>query len=83
MQVRAHWLHRNNELLGATASALADALAAAGGGAEAAQQAAASLDVLSWTYPPGSTVRKGMRQSFAVLPCTCSGTMWTLILDGG
>ena len=54
-QIRRAHLHPHNELLGATANTLADALAADGSLAEAAQQCSASLDILSGTYPPDST----------------------------
>ena len=55
LQVRRAHLHPHNELLGATADALADALAARGKFDDAAQHCSASLDVLSRSYPPDST----------------------------
>lgn len=63
---RAH-LHPNNELLGATADMLADALAADGRLAEAAQQCAASLDVMSRAYAADSTAVAHCKLKLAAL----------------
>lgn len=63
---RAH-LHPHNELLGATADALAGALAAGGGCDEAAQQCSASLDILSQSYPPDSTAVAHAKLKLAAL----------------
>jgi hypothetical protein len=54
-QIRCAHLHARNELLGATADALADALAAGGDVAGAAQHCQSSLDTMSQSYPADST----------------------------
>jgi hypothetical protein len=66
-QIRRSHLHPHNELLGAIADALADALAADGKLAEAAQQCSASLDVLSQSYPPDSTAVAHAKLKLAAL----------------
>ena len=67
LQVRRAHLHPHNELLGATADALADALASGGRFDEAAQQCSASLDVLSRLYPPDSTAVAHAKLKLAAL----------------
>ena len=54
-QIRRRLLHPSNELLGATADALADAYAAGGSFAGAAEQCATSLAVMSHAYAADST----------------------------
>lgn len=55
LQIRRRHLHPHNELLGATADALADAFAAGGDVSKAAEQCAVSLEVIARSYGPHST----------------------------
>lgn len=70
-QIRGAHLHPRNELLGATADALANAFAADGKSADAAQQCTASLEVISRSYAADSTAVAHCKLKLAALLRRC------------